>query len=436
MKNYYKTVTILGILYFLAILVFILITGKNAAGTGRDMDIIRLNDIAGDAGEHFGDLSVLEGRDYGVDYALLDTADNLIYSSYPVGDEKLSLAAAMKKGSLYSYVDVDGKVAGYVILKDDGRGIYKDLRLRLTVGFAVLGIILLIMACAFGSYINRNIVTPFRNMKDFAGSVAEGRLDAPLTMDRNNMFGVFSESFDIMREELDASRKRELALARRERELVASLSHDLKTPITGIKLICELLTAKLSKQEKPAPLDSEDLNEKIGNIYKKADQIDVLVSDLFSSAMEDLDELKVHCEDVSSEVLAEIIKKYDDRGLVSSGDIPGALIRIDVKRMSQVIGNIISNSYKYADTGIEAGYRLVDEYLEMNIRDHGPGVPEDEIGLITNKFYRGRQWESGDVEGSGLGLYIARTLMEKMDGELVASSKGEGLCITLMIPLS
>ena len=436
MKNYYKTVTIFGILYFLAILVFILITGKGTSGTGRDMDIIRLNDIAGDAGEHFGDLSVLEGRDYGVDYALLDTADNLIYSSYPVGDEKLSLAAAMKKGSLYSYIDVDGRVAGYVILKDDGRGIYKDLRLRLTVGFAVLGIILLIMACAFGSYINRNIVTPFRNMKDFAGSVAEGRLDAPLTMDRNNMFGVFSESFDIMREELDASRKRELALARRERELVASLSHDLKTPITGIKLICELLTAKLSKPEKSAPLDSEDLNEKIGNIYKKADQIDVLVSDLFSSAMEDLDELKVHCEDVSSEVLGEIVKKYDDRGLVSSGDIPGALIRIDVKRMSQVIGNIISNSYKYADTGIEAGYRLVDEYLEMNIRDHGPGVPEDEIGLITNKFYRGRQWESGGVEGSGLGLYIARILMEKMDGGLVASSKGEGLCITLMIPLS
>ena len=436
MKNYYKTVTILGILYFLAILVFILITGKGTAGTGRDMDIIRLNDIAGDAGDHFGDLSVLEGRDYGVDYALLDTADNLIYSSYPVGDEKLSLAAAMKKGSLYSYVDVDGRVAGYVILKDDGHGIYKDLRLRLTVGFAVLGIILLIMACAFGSYINRNIVTPFRNMKDFAGSVAEGRLDAPLTMDRNNMFGVFSESFDIMREELDASRKRELALARRERELVASLSHDLKTPITGIKLICELLTAKLSKPEKSAPLDSEDLNEKIGNIYKKADQIDVLVSDLFSSAMEDLDELKVHCEDVSSEVIGEIVKKYDDRGLVSSGDIPGALIRIDVKRMSQVIGNIISNSYKYADTRIEAGYRLVDEYLEMNIRDHGPGVPEDEIGLITNKFYRGRQWESGGVEGSGLGLYIARMLREKMDGGLVASSKGEGLCITLMIPLS
>ena len=134
--------------------------------------------------------------------------------------------------------------------------------------------------------------------------------------------------------------------------------------------------------------------------------------------------------------LSEIIKKYDDRGLVSQGEIPGVLIRADLKCMSQVIGNIISNSYKYAGTDIEVSCRLVDEYLEMKLKDHGPGVPADELALITNKFYRGKQWAESKEEGSGLGLYIAKRLMEKMDGELLPESPGDGFCITLLIPLS
>ena len=63
-------------------------------------------------------------------------------------------------------------------------------------------------------------------------------------------------------------------------------------------------------------------------------------------------------------------------------------------------------------------------------------MPEDEISLITNKFYRGRWWADSKEEGSGLGLYIARMLMEKMDGALLPENTGDGLMITLMIPLS
>ena len=118
------------------------------------------------------------------------------------------------------------------------------------------------------------------------------------------------------------------------------------------------------------------------------------------------------------------------------GELPRILIHTDAKRLSQVIGNIISNSYKYAGTEIDVSYRQVDDYLELKIRDHGPGVPEDELSLITNKFYRGRDWADSREEGSGLGLYIAKLLMEKMDGELLVENADKGLLITLMIPLS
>ena len=72
----------------------------------------------------------------------------------------------------------------------------------------------------------------------------------------------------------------------------------------------------------------------------------------------------------------------------------------------------------------------------MTIADHGKGVPADELDLITNKFYRGKDAKDSDIEGSGLGLYIASALMARMNGELVCSSKGDGLTVTLMILLS
>ena len=157
---------------------------------------------------------------------------------------------------------------------------------------------------------------------------------------------------------------------------------------------------------------------------------------MFSSTLDDLGEFRVNCTDESSLVLKDIVMKYDDRGLVARNEIPEVLVHMDVKSMSQVIGNIISNSYKYANTAIDTEYTVVDQYLKMKIRDHGPGVPNDEIDLITNKFYRGRDWKEGKTDGSGLGLYIAKTLMEKMNGDLLAESDGDGLSITLLIPLS
>lgn len=298
-------------------------------------------------------------------------------------------------------------------------------------------------------------------MQSFAGKIAEGKLDEPLLMEENNMFGVFTESFDIMREELNESRKREIELQRKEKELIASLSHDLKTPITGIKLTTELLEAKLQiymeKADSSSFLEGHidgpdnlqekdfedyesrkdlDILDKLDNIYKKADQIDSLVSDFFSSTLEDLGEFKVSCKDEESMVLSDIIKKNDDKGLVVEEAIPKLLIKVDSKRMSQVIGNIITNSYKYAGTKIDVEYKVTDKYLEITIKDYGPGVSRDEVELITNKFYRGKNAEAENKEGSGLGLYIARSLMLKMNGELVCESNAEGFAVTLMIPIS
>ncbi len=366
------------------------------------------------------------------EYVILDRNGNVIYDNRSDRSEAITVETAMQRRYSYIYITENNQITGSVVLTDSNKR-FERLRTNIITVYCVCGFLLIGAAAALGVYIRKTIIRPFAKMKDFASYVAAGDLDRPLEMDKGNMFGAFSESFDIMREELKASRVRELSLQKKERELIASLSHDLKTPVTGIKLTSELMAAIFSQNEGQEITVTEDMTGKMNNICKRADEIGVLVGDLFSSTLEDLGEFKVECSDEDSAVIAQIVSGYDDRGLVRISEIPQVIVHIDKLRLSQVIGNIIFNSYKYAGTSIDISFRLDESFLEMSISDSGSGVPEDEIELITNKFYRGR--EHGDKEGSGLGLYIARILMDKMGGELSVRSEN-GLCVTLLIPIS
>ncbi len=366
------------------------------------------------------------------EYVILDINGNVIYDNRSDRSEAITVETAMQRRYSYTYITENNQITGSVVLTDSNNR-FDRLRTNIITVYCVCGFILIGAVTALGVYIRKTIILPFAKMKDFASYVAAGDLDRPLEMDKGNMFGAFSESFDIMREELKASGARELSLQKKERELIASLSHDLKTPVTGIKLTSELMAAIFSQNEGQEITVTEDMTEKMNNIYKRADEIGVLVNNLFSSTLEELGEFKVECSDENSAVIAEIVSKYDDRGLVRISEIPQVIVHIDKLRLSQVIGNIISNSYKYAETPIDIFFRLDESFLEVSISDSGSGVSEDEIELITNKFYRGKQ--HGDKEGSGLGLYIARILMDKMGGELSVRNEN-GLCVTLLIPIS
>lgn len=421
----------------MALLVMLLAVGLFAVVklTGTDdfsknnYDVLLLNEIAHKTVP--GDMPP-ENTAPGREYVILDINGNVIYDSRSDRSEAITVEKAMQNCYPYTYIIENNQITGSVVLTDSNKR-FDRLRTNTITVYCVCGVLLIGAAAVFGAYIRKTVILPFAKMKDFASYVAAGDLDRPLEMDKGSLFGAFSESFDIMREELKASRARELSLQKKERELIASLSHDLKTPVTGIKLTSELMSAIFSQNEGQEITVTEDMTGKMNNIYKRADEIGVLVNDLFSSTLEELGEFKVECSDENSAVIGEIVSRYDDRGLVRISEIPQVIVHIDKLRLSQVIGNIISNSYKYADTPIDISFRLDESFLEVAISDNGSGVPEEEIALITNKFYRGRQ--HGEKEGSGLGLYIARILMDKMGGELSVRSEN-GLCVTLLVPIS
>ena len=464
MKNYRKTAGITIILAVLAIIFFIIITNV-ACNDPRDVSkesVVLLNHIVKEAEDNIGSLDALDDID--ADFVIVNTKTGLLYShvSDSVDTDSITVESAIKNRYPYSYL-YDGKTQDVVILIDDPTYGIKRMVQYVILAFFVLFLIGVMGIVLYGLYIRNNILIPFKNMKDFATKVAQGKLDEPLEMDRDNMFGAFSEGFDIMREELAEAKEREFELQKKERELVASLSHDLKTPVTGIKSSAELiqmrLSVKLDSQTIPEAIktgiegkkiteaDNRDIirfsRKEIDTLYedaeginRKAEQIDALLADLFTSTLDDLGEFKVNCRDEESNVLADIVKNMDAKNLTVMGEIPAVIINIDRKRISQVIGNIISNSYKYANTNIDIQFVVSGKYLEMLIKDYGPGVPTAELDLITNKFYRGKDWQDTDKDGHGLGLYIAKTLMNKMSGDLIVESDGKGFDVTLVIPLS
>lgn len=424
MKNFAKFLIVQVIAMILLITGLVVISYIYKPGK---LDAVALNDYAQTVKENWDTPDAISKERFTNNYLIFDRYGKVTYSSSDhVFKGIKSPFDALEKGMITITVNDDDRFLGTLVIKDSSKSSYEYAMGRIRLVIIAASLIMLLSYAGFFIYINGNIIKPFNRLKKFAGVIAMGDLDEPLIMERSNIFGIFTESFDIMREELKASREREIALKIKEKELVASLSHDLKTPVAGIRVLCEMLEVKV---------EDEYVSHKIKKISNKTMEINALLDDLLSSALDDLGELKVSCAEVSSEVLSGIVEDNDTRKLVQAKNIPACLLNIDTKRISQVIGNIITNSYKYANTPIEVSYSFKDNFLEMIIKDNGEGVADEELELITNKFFRGKK-NTANKEGSGLGLYISSELMKLMQGQLICRNENDGFSVILMLPLA
>lgn len=356
------------------------------------------------------------------DYTIIDSYNQVLI--YTVDDMSTSVSSATKNFDVIRSIVVNDRVVGTLIVHNPGKEIEQQRRLMFAGVYILLAFFMLVYIISYFIYIRRQVIKPFGRMKVFASQVASGNLDFPLIMDKNNIFGAFTESFDIMREELKNSKSREEAALRSRKELVASLSHDIKTPVASIKAMTEVMQMSDLCQMDRDTLDS---------IALKADQIDSLVSNLFHATLEELEQLSVENDELSSRDLVDIIRESDYKNKISDLVIPDCVLSVDKLRIEQVVNNILSNSYKYADTSIRVESKCEDKWLVLSFIDAGGGVKDEELDMILEKFKRGSN--SKGKNGSGLGLYISRYLMEKMNGSLTCENVDKGLCVTIYISL-
>lgn len=387
-----------------------------------DTDPVAVNEIVKITENRWGHL---RAEDYGQvtrQFTVLDNQGNILYQT----GEGLSatLNDAIKNRDAVADIIVDGTLTGKVMVHNDFPNIVKHTKQRLMLVIMTTFLVLTLLCALYALFLNRTMIKPFRKLQSFAVHVAKGNLDIPLNMDANNPFGAFTESFDIMREELAAARQSEYEANRSKKELVATLSHDIKTPVASIKAVSELMLLRAS--------DDKAIKQ-LNTIYSKAEQINLLVTDMFHATLEELRELKVAVAEEPSGILHGMISQvnYDDR--IRCSPIPECLVFTDSTRLQQVLDNILSNSYKYAGTAINITSYLTRTHLELHIMDYGNGVDEEELPLLFNKFYRGNNAEGRG--GSGLGLYISKYFMQKMMGDIECHNRNDGFTVVLKIKL-
>ena len=363
--------------------------------------------------------------DSSFDYSVIDTNGNVIL--YTRDDIAKSISSATSDYDVIRNIEVDGNVSGYLIVHNPKAELEKQTNMKIALFVMSLILLTVVISVLYYVYLKSRVLDPFKKLKGFAVRVAGGNLDTPLEMDKGNVFGPFTESFDIMREELKASREREEKAVKSRKELVAQLSHDIKTPVSSIKAMTDVMSLTASEEDKVT----------INAINAKADQIDSLISNLFHATLEELEQLEVKPEDINSTDIVQMIKDADYLNKIEKIYIKDAVVFADRLRLNQVLNNIIFNSYKYADTMINVTSRFENagsKYLFIEIADKGPGVPEEELEMITQKFKRGSN--AGNKDGSGLGLYISDYLMNKMEGSLTVRNTGDGFAVEIGIKIS
>ncbi|KLU61655.1 sensor histidine kinase YycG [Peptococcaceae bacterium CEB3] len=289
--------------------------------------------------------------------------------------------------------------------------------------------------------LEKRVFEPVSQLKTGFAEIARGNYHVALESGIEGEFlGELIHSFNNMAARLSESQRINAEYEENRKTLVANISHDLKTPMTSIQGYLEMIL-------EGSVTEPEKLKRYLRTIYNNSTYMNKLIDDLFLFSKLDLDKMDLNYDilkirpfmsDLMAEFELELLDRhyeftYRDRATGTPW------VRIDGKRVQQAIRNIIGNAVKYGPTNLRVETDLYEEgnYVCLSIRDNGPGIPADKLPYIFDRFYRIDPERSKDLMSTGLGLAIARELVEAQDGEVVASNLAEGgTCFTIKLPVA
>jgi two-component system sensor histidine kinase BaeS len=358
-------------------------------------------------------------------YILVDVNRAVIVASAPyVAGEKI------KKGEIDKGipVEVNGQIVGTVISTGQPltpKPIDQKYADQINQSLWMAGIGGMLIALILGSWLSRSLTHPIRDLTTATRALASGKLEQQVPVRSKDELGELAESFNQMSADLARANQS-------RRQMTADIAHDLRNPLTVIGGYLESLQdGKL----KPTP-------ERFKIMQAEVQHLQHLVDDLRILSLADAGELSIHKQPV---IIKELLKKTaltyqhqaQELGIQIKVDIESNLpeIQIDLERMEQVLGNLVSNALRYTPEGgeISLSAKQSKGSLVVSIKDNGSGISPDVLPHIFERSYRGDTSRSGNE--SGLGLAIAKSIVELHGGNIRAESDETGaeFFITLKI---
>jgi signal transduction histidine kinase len=381
---------------------------------------------------------------YSVFFALHNNGEWLIpprQKNDPLFDAALSLTGnyTLSFDTTMIYVQTIGAAKIMIINYDFHFNDDAYIRYVITAGIITLWLmIILILATNFflTRVIIKNISTPLNILSFGVKQIQENNIRFRLEYHANDEFLPVCGAFNEMAARLEAMADEQKKYEENRRELIAGISHDLRTPLTSIKAYLEGLEKGVAS--------TRAMKEKyLATIKNKAYDMEHIINQLFLFSKLDIDDFPLVSKIVDiglfiMNIVSELSDEYLKRGI--EVEFPetarNLFVNIDPVLFRNVVVNILENSaaYKDAEYGrVEIKTGVVAAMAEIRITDNGPGVPKELVDKLFDVFYRVDQ--SRNAKGNGLGLAISQKIVSRMGGTMKAELPGHGLAVVIYLPL-
>ncbi len=306
-----------------------------------------------------------------------------------------------------------------------------------TCGLAVITIV--IAGVLISNRLSKTILTPLNELRRASKRIQNGDLSGEVTVYAQDELGLACREFDQMRRRLEESVQAQQAYEQGRKELLAGISHDLSTPLTTIKgYVSGVLDGIANTPEKQAHY--------LKTVYHTACDMDRLVDSLLLFSKLDMGKAPFHWETVSvvdyfTDYIEEAGPRLLEKDMKLSLEIQVSSpcrVRMDRLQFGRVVANLTDNSVKYKRTGLgllQIILREQTDTVHIIFKDNGPGVYTEECEKLFDSFYRTDPARTNAAKGSGLGLSIAKQIIEAMGGSIRAKSAlNQGMEIHIVLP--
>lgn len=281
----------------------------------------------------------------------------------------------------------------------------------------IVSFIVILLAFIIGYFISKKISKPIENINNKAKRLASGNYD--FNFDNNSDIYEIDElanTLNYAKNELEQTDEL-------RRELLANVSHDLKTPLTMIKGYAEMVKDVTYK-------DAEKRNENLNVIIEETDRLNLLVEDILTLSKIQSNKDEINKEEFDLSILIKnVIKRYDIykelEGYIFELNIPETLqITADKKKIEQVIYNLINNAINYTGKDNKVIIKVTqEEFVRVEITDTGKGIKKEDIPYIWDKYYHSKKKHKRNLVGTGIGLSIVKSILESHNFEYGVESK-------------
>ena len=293
------------------------------------------------------------------------------------------------------------------------------------------------IAMSLGYFLSVSLIDRISTLSHAAGAIAHGHFSTRVPDVGRDELGELARSFNMMAERLEGAEQQQREMDQLRRDLVAWVGHDLRTPLTSLRVIVESLADGVVD-------DPATVQRYLRTARKQIRSLSLLLDDLFALAQIDAGGLKLERRDNSiGDLISDTMEAFSAlaarRDVALAGQVaPGVdPVRMDARQIGRALSNLVGNALRHTESGgtVQVMASPEADGVRVEVRDDGEGIGEEDLPHIFERFYRAEKSRSRATGGSGLGLAIARGIVEAHGGRIGARSKlGEGTSAWFVLP--